>query len=143
MTEDNSYNEIHENNKHTESVPQEIGNVKIADEVLSIVASLAAREVDGVLSMSGGFAEGLNEFLGSSNISKGVRITVEGRVVNAELYINIEYGACIPEVALEVQERVREAIKDMTGYEVKQVNVHIQGVQRRKKTDLEKTMETV
>ncbi len=121
--------------------PEEIGDVQIADEVLSIVASLAAQEVDGVAGMYGGFAGDLSEFLGNRNVSKGVRITVEGHVVSVEVYVNIEYSGCIPEIALEIQEKVREAIENMTGYEVKIVDVHVQGVQRRHKTELEQSLE--
>ncbi len=123
------------------AAPEEIGDVQIADEVLSIVASLAAQEVEGVAGMNGGFADGLSEFLGNRNASKGVRITVEGHVVSAEVYVNIEYGGCIPEIALEIQDKVREAIENMTGYEVKVVDVHVQGVQRRQKTELEQSLE--
>ena len=61
---------------------------------------------------------------------KGVRITVDGHVVTAAVYVNVEYGSCIPEIALEIQEKVKEAIENMTGYEVKFVDVHIQGVAR-------------
>ena len=117
------------------AAPEEIGDVQIADEVLSIVASLAAQEVEGVAGMNGGFAGDLSEFLGNKNVSKGVRVTVEGHVVSVEVYVNIEYGA------LEIQEKVREAIEDMTGYEVKIVDVHVQGVQRRHKTELEQSLE--
>lgn len=123
------------------AAPEEIGDVQIADEVLSIVASLAAQEVEGVAGMNGGFADGLSEFLGNRNASKGVRITVEGHVVSAEVFVNIEYGGCIPEIALEIQDKVREAIENMTGYEVKVVDVHVQGVQRRQKTELEQSLE--
>ena len=123
------------------AAPEEIGDVQIADEVLSIVASLAAQEVEGVAGMNGGFAGDLSEFLGNKNVSKGVRVTVEGHVVSIEVYVNIEYGGCIPGIALEIQEKVREAIEDMTGYEVKIVDVHVQGVQRRHKTELEQSLE--
>ena len=74
--------------------------------------------------MSGSFAEGLNEFLGKKSFAKGVRITVDGHVVTAAVYVNVEYGSCIPEIALEIQEKVKEAIENMTGYEVKFVDVH-------------------
>lgn len=127
--------------QHEESVSDEIGDIKVADEVISIVASLAAQEVNGVVGMSSSFAEGLNEFLGKKTFAKGVRITVEGRVVNAAVYINAEYGSCIPEIALEIQEKVKTAIENMTGYEVKFVDVHIQGVARRPKSDLEESLE--
>ena len=119
-----------------EQLPDEIGDVKVADEVISIVAGLAAQEVNGVIGMSGSFAEGLNEFLGKKSFAKGVRITVDGHV-----YVNVEYGSCIPEIALEIQEKVKEAIENMTGYEVKFVDVHIQGVARRPKSELEESLE--
>ena len=111
-----------------EQLPDEIGDVKVADEVISIVAGLAAQEVNGVIGMSGSFAE-------------GVRITVDGHVVTAAVYVNVEYGSCIPEIALEIQEKVKEAIENMTGYEVKFVDVHIQGVARRPKSELEESLE--
>lgn len=126
-----------------EKIPDEIGDIKVADEVISIVASLAAQEVDGIIGMGGGFAEGLNELLGKKSFAKGVRVTVEGHVVTTAVYVNVEYGACIPEVALEVQEKVKSAIENMTGYEVKFVDVHIQGVARRPKSDLEDSLEKV
>ena len=113
--------------------------MKVADEVISIVAGLAAQEVNGVIGMSGSFAEGLNEFLGKKSFAKGVRITVDGHVVTAADYV--KYGSCIPEIALEIQEKVKEAIENMTGYEVKFVDVHIQGVARRPKSELEESLE--
>lgn len=127
-----------------EQLPDEIGDVKVADEVISIVAGLAAQEVNGVIGMSGSFAEVLNEFLGKKSkksFAKGVRITVDGHVVTAAVYVNVEYGSCIPEIALEIQEKVKEAIENMTGYEVKFVDVHIQGVARRPKSELEESLE--
>ena len=123
-----------------EQLPDEIGDVKVADEVISIVAGLAAQEVNGVIGMSGSFAEGLNEFLGKKSFAKGVRITVDGHVVTAAVYVNVEYGSCIPEIALEIQERLKSN-REHTGYEVKFVDVHIQGVARRPKSELEESLE--
>ena len=131
-----------------EQLPDEIGDVKVADEVISIVAGLAAQEVNGVIGMSGkcyeigkNLSDCLNEFLGKKSFAKGVRITVDGHVVTAAVYVNVEYGSCIPEIALEIQEKVKEAIENMTGYEVKFVDVHIQGVARRPKSELEESLE--
>lgn len=118
-----------------------VGDIQVASEVISIVASLAAQEVPGVLSMSGSFADGLNHFLGKENASKGVRISYEGPLVNAKVYVNVEYGSCIPEIALEIQEKVKDAIEKMTGYEVQFVDVHVQGVAKRRKTNLEREAE--
>ena len=139
--QDTGLNKTMANTTNDILLPDDIGSVRIADEVISIVASLSAQEVEGVADMSGGFTEGLNEFLGKTNTSKGVRILVEGHTVSAEIYVIVEYGACIPEVAMEIQEKVRCSIEDMTGYEVKNVDVHIQGVQRRKLSELEKALE--
>mgnify|MGYP002672858633 CR=1 FL=1 len=116
----------------------EYGDIRIADEVICIVASLAAQEVPGVVSMSGGLTDGINRFLGKENASKGVRLKFEGKLVNASVYINVEYGACIPEIALEVQEKVKDAIEVMTGYEVQFVDVNVEGVAKRPQTELEK-----
>lgn len=124
-----------------QDVPEEVGDIRVADEVISIVASLAAQEVPGVLSMSGGLTDGINHFLGKENASKGVRLSFEGKLVTASVFVNIEYGSSIPEVALEIQEKVKDAIEKMTGYEVQFVDVHVQGVAKREKTDFEKVAE--
>lgn len=117
---------------------EDFGDIRIADKVICIVASLAAQEVPGVVSMSGGLTDGINRFLGKENASKGVRLKFEGKMVNASVYINVEYGCCIPEIALEVQEKVKSAIEAMTGYEVQFVDVNVEGVAQRKATELEK-----
>ena len=116
----------------------EYGDIRIADEVICIVASLAAQEVPGVVSMSGGLTDGINRFLGKENASKGVHLKFEGKLVNASVYINVEYGACMPEIALEVQEKVKDAIEAMTGYEVQFVDVNVEGVAKRPQAELEK-----
>ena len=117
---------------------EDYGDIRIADEVIRIVASLAAQEVPGVVSMSGGITDGINRFLGKENASKGVRLKFEGRTVNASIYLNVEYGYCIPEIALEVQEKVKEAVEAMTGYEVQFVDVNVEGVAKRDTRELEK-----
>lgn len=117
---------------------EDYGDIRIADEVIRIVASLAAQEVPGVVSMSGGITDDINRFLGKENASKGVRLKFEGRTVNASIYLNVEYGYCIPEIALEVQEKVKEAVEAMTGYEVQFVDVNVEGVAKRETKELEK-----
>ena len=117
---------------------EDYGDIRIADEVIRIVASLAAQEVPGVVSMSGGITDGINRFLGKENASRGVRLKFEGRTVNANIYLNVEYGYCIPEIALEVQEKVKEAVEAMTGYEVQFVDVNVEGVAKRETRELEK-----
>lgn len=110
------------------SIPDDIGDIHVADEVICIVASLAAQEVPGVYSMSGGLTDNINSFLGKENASKGVRLRYEGKQVHVIVYLNLEYGYCFPEVALNVQEKVKKAIEDLTGYDVQFVDVHVEGV---------------
>lgn len=112
-------------------IPEEVGSVKIADEVISIVAGLAATEVPGVAGMSGGLAGGIAELLGKKNFSKGVKVIVTGKKVIVEIYVIIEYGISITEVAIEVQEKVKSAVENMTGFEVAAVDIHVQGIARR------------
>ena len=101
------------------------GNVNIADEVVTVIASLAAGEVKGVAGMSGGLAGGFAELLGKKNLSKGVKLTVAEKKVTLDLSVIVEYGAKIPEVAWELQENEGEA---MTGMQVVAVNVSVDGV---------------
>ncbi|HHU82520.1 MAG TPA: Asp23/Gls24 family envelope stress response protein [Firmicutes bacterium] len=105
------------------------GTVRIANEVVGIIAGLAATEVRGVAGMSGGVVDGISELLKKKSLSKGVRVEVGEKEAAVDLYVVIEYGARIPDVAIEIQENVKRAIEGMTGLKVVEVNVHIQGVQ--------------
>lgn len=105
-----------------------LGAVKIADEVVSIIAGLAATEVEGIEGMSGGIAGGIAEMLGKKNFAKGVKVEVGEKEAAIDLYIIVKYGVRIPDVALSVQENVKQAIETMTGLSVIEVNVHVQGV---------------
>lgn len=111
-----------------QSVSNEIGTIKITDEVVAIIAGIAAMEVPGVTSMSGGIAGGIAEALGRKNLSKGVKVEVGEKEAAIDLFIIVEYGYRIPEVAWMIQERVKSAVEDMTGLNVVEVNIHIQGV---------------
>ena len=105
-----------------------LGAIRIADEVVSIIAGLAATEVDGVAGMSGGLVGGIAEMLGRKNFAKGVKVEVGEKEAAADLYVIVKYGVRIPDVALAVQENVKQAIETMTGLSVVEVNVHVQGV---------------
>jgi len=109
-------------------LPSELGAIRIADEVVSIIAGLAATEVDGVASMSGGIAGGIAEALGRKNLSKGVKVEVGEEEAAVDLFLIVRYGSRIPDVAWSVQENVKKAIENMTGLKVVRVNVHVQGV---------------
>lgn len=105
------------------------GTVHIADEVVGIIAGLAATEVDGVKSMTGGLAGGLAELLGKKNLSKGVKVEVGDKEAAIDLFLVLEYGTIIHFVAQKVQENVRKAIEGMTGLKAVEVNVNITGVE--------------
>ena len=105
-----------------------IGDVQIADEVVSIIAGLAATEVEGVASMAGNITNELVSKLGMKNLSKGVKIEIIDGVVTVDLTLNIEYGRNILETSKKVQEKVKSAIENMTGLEVADVNIHIASV---------------
>lgn len=105
-----------------------IGEVRIADEVVAIIAGLAATEVDGVDSMAGNITNELVGKLGMKILSKGVKVDVTEEHVSVDLSLNIKYGYNIPEVSERVQERVKTAIENMTGLTVLDVNVKIAGV---------------
>ena len=137
MNEDQDIEQVKANGNEQGDIPEEVGSVKIADEVISIVAGLAATEVAGVAGMSGGLAGGIAELLGKKNFSKGVKVIVSGKTVTVEIYVIIEYGICIPEVAIEIQEKVKEAVESMTGFEVVAVDIHVQGIARRKAIEIE------
>jgi len=106
----------------------EKGSIKIADDVVGIIAGLAATEVEGVAGMSGGIVGGITEILGRKNLSKGVKVEVSEKEAKVDLYMIVNYGVRIPDVAWNVQENVKRAIENMTGLSVTEVNIHIQGV---------------
>ena len=105
-----------------------LGTIKIADEVVSIIAGLAATEIDGIAGTSGGLVGGIAEMLGRKNFSKGVKVEVGEREAAIDLYIIVKYGVRIPDVALAAQENIKRAIETMTGLSVVEVNVNVQGV---------------
>ncbi|WP_041285436.1 Asp23/Gls24 family envelope stress response protein [Desulfoscipio gibsoniae] len=105
-----------------------LGAIRIADDVVRIIAGLAATEVSGVVSMSGGVVGGITEKLGRKNLSKGVKVEVGEKEAAVDLFIVVEYGSRIPEVAAKIQDAVKSAIEKMTGLVVVEVNVNVQGV---------------
>ncbi|NLJ80381.1 MAG: Asp23/Gls24 family envelope stress response protein [Firmicutes bacterium] len=107
---------------------QELGELKIANEVVGIIAGLAATEISGVAGMSGGIAGGIAEMLGHRNLSKGVKVDVGEHECVVDLYLIIEYGHSIPKVAQEIQENVKRRIEVMTGLDVMEVNLNVLGV---------------
>lgn len=105
-----------------------LGSIRIADEVVKIIAGLAATEVPGVVGMSSGVVGGIAEMLGRKNMSKGVKVEVGEKEAAVDMYVVMEYGTRIPDVAAKIQENVKKAIENMTGLSVVEVNVNVQGV---------------
>ncbi|MFN2364718.1 MAG: Asp23/Gls24 family envelope stress response protein [Halarsenatibacteraceae bacterium] len=105
-----------------------IGEISISDNVIGIIASLTVTEIEGVYSMSGGFARGLANVLGNNDLSKGVKIDKNNKNVKVELYLILEYEYSIPDLAWKIQDKVKRTIEAMTGLHVIEVNIHVQGV---------------
>lgn len=113
--------------------------IKIADDVVAVIAGVAVAEVPGVAEMAGGFAGGITEVLsGKKNLAKGIKVEVGEKDTKIDVNIIVEYGVRIPDVAFEIQNRVKKAVETMTGLNVVEVNVHVQGVN----TDNRETEET-
>ena len=120
--------ELEERNTHKLYEKDAIGEVRIVDEVVAIIAGLAATEVDGVDSMAGNITNELVGRLGMKNLSKGVKVDVTEEHVSVDLSLNIKYGYNIPDVSEKVQDKVKSAIENMTGLIVLDVNIRIAGV---------------
>ena len=110
--------------------------IKISNDVVAVIAGVAVSEVPGVASMSGGFAGGISEVLsGKKNLSKGIKVDADEKEVKIDVNIIVEYGSRIPDVAFEIQNRVKKSVENMTGLKVSEVNVHVQGVKTEREED--------
>ncbi len=105
-----------------------MGSIRIADDVVRVITGLAASEIEGVAGMSGGVMGDITEFLGRKNLSKGVKVEITEQQAVIDVFIIVKYGARIPEVASNIQKKVVKAVKEMTGLDVNEINVNIQGV---------------
>ena len=126
--EEENVNELNnEEIKNTEETTAE--GIQIADDVVAIIAGKAVSEVSGVAGMAGGFAGGITEVLsGKKNLTKGIKVDINEKEAKIDVNIIVEYGVRIPDVAFEIQNRVKKAVETMTGLKVLSVNVHVQGV---------------
>ncbi len=118
-----------ERNTYTIQNDASLGEVKIADEVVAIIAALAATEVEGVSSMAGNITNEVIGKLGIRNLSKGVKVDVLEGVVTVSLALNLKYNYSIMDVTAKVQEKVKNAVENMTGLEVADVNIRVAGVE--------------
>lgn len=130
MSEENK--EIEDNGEVVEleeEIKTENEGIKISDDVVAVIAGVAVSEVPGVAGMAGGFAGGITEvFSGKKNLAKGIKVDIADTDVKIDVNIIVEYGSRIPDVAFEIQNRVKKAVEGMTGLNVEEVNVHVQGV---------------
>ena len=129
-----------------ENIQEEINEIeengiKIADDVIATIAGKAAMEVSGVYSMAGGFAGGISEVFGKKNYTKGIKVDNSEKGLKIDVNIIVEYGARIPDVAYEIQNKVKKSIENMTGLTIEEVNVHVQGVNTDFQNKEEKTEE--
>ena len=106
----------------------EENGIKIADDVVATIAGKSALEVKGVYSMAGGFAGGISEVFGKKSYTRGIKVDNTEKGLKIDVNIIVEYGARIPDVAYEIQNKVKNSIENMTGLKIEEVNVHIQGV---------------
>ncbi len=119
-------------NGYTMETESQIGEVKIADDVVATIAGLATTEVEGVASMQGNLTNEIVGKLGLKNLSKGVKIELMRGKVHAELSVIMRYGYSIPKTCNAIQDRVKTAIENMTGLDVESVNIRIVGVETEK-----------
>ena len=138
--EENKIEEVVENG--SEVSLENNTNIKIADDVVAVIAGVAVSEVPGVAQMSGGFAGGISEVLsGKKSLSKGIKVDAGEKETKIDVNIIVEYGVRIPDVAFEIQNKVKNAVENMTGLKVVEVNVHIQGVSTESMENSDKTEE--
>ena len=121
MSENNEINYI-------EEAANKAGTISYANDVIAIIAGLAATEIPGISGMSGGISSGIAELLGRKNLTKGVKVEVGTEETAIDLNVIVDYGVQIHKVAFEVKENVKKAVETMTGLHVVEVNVYVQGV---------------
>ncbi len=132
--------ENEENEKVEEINVTSDSSVVISEDVVSVIAGIAVSEVPGVVDTAGGFAGGISEVLsGKKKLSKGIKVEVGEKETKIDVNIIVEYGTRIPDVAFEIQNRVKKSVKEMTGLDVLEVNVHVQGVRTSAAESEEKT----
>ena len=129
MEEENKNVENGEVVELDEEIKTENEGIQISSDVVAVIAGVAVSEVQGVAGMAGGFAGGITEVLsGKKNLAKGIKVDINEDTAKIDVNIIVEYGSRIPDVAFEIQNRVKKSVEKMTGLKVEEVNVHVQGV---------------
>ncbi|MFC2948210.1 Asp23/Gls24 family envelope stress response protein [Virgibacillus sediminis] len=106
-----------------------LGTVEVAPEVIEVIAGIAASEVEGLYAMRGNFASGVAERFGRTTHTKGVRVELTDTAIIIDLFVILNYGVSIPQVAQNIQSVIRQTIKNMTALEIEEINVHVVGMQ--------------
>ncbi|MEN1970131.1 Asp23/Gls24 family envelope stress response protein [Lentibacillus sp. N15] len=106
-----------------------LGTVEIAPEVIEVITGIAASEVDGLSSMRGNFATGVVERFGKKSHGKGVKVELTDAGIVIDLYVVLNFGVAIPEIAQKLQTNIRQTIKNMTALEIAEINIHVVGIQ--------------
>ena len=135
---------MEENNVPETNVEEinEAEGIKISNDVIAVIAGVAASEVPGVATMAGGLTGGITEALkGKKNLAKGIKVEATDSTAKIDVNIIVEYGSRIPDVAFEIQNRVKKSVESMTGLKVEEVNVHVQGVNTEMLTNSENNNE--
>lgn len=127
------------NNDITNNTIDNVGEIKISSEVITVIAHTVASEIEGVSGMSPNLSENISSVLGRRSAPKGVKVEVDGNDVDIDFYITVEYGARIPDVSWKIQEKVKSAVESMTGLNVVSINIHVQGISFDKVKDDKKT----
>lgn len=122
-------NEKVEEKKVENELSVENSGITISDDAIAVIAGKAVSEVSGISNMAGGFAGGITEVLsGKKNLAKGIKVDSETKNLKIDVHIIVDYGVRIPDIAFDIQNRVKKNVEAMTGLKVQQVNVHVQGV---------------
>ncbi len=104
------------------------GSIRISEDAIAGIVSMVVAQIKGISGMSGSMTSGLTEMLGKKNLTKGVKVELNNQDIVIALSIFVEYGVKIPKLALEIQSQVRNSIQTMTGLQVKEVNIYVQGI---------------
>ncbi len=121
-----------DNKIYTLNGDNDLGSVQIADDVVGIIAGLAATELDGVSAMAGNITNEIMSKVGYKSLTKGVKTDIADGKVSVELALTMDYGYNIPDTCAKVQDKVKSTIENMTGLTVTDVNIRIAGVDMKK-----------
>jgi len=118
-------------------------DVQITEDVISVIAGVAIKDIEGVAKAATGFTEGISEAFGIKNLGKGVKVEINEKEVKIDVSIILKYGAKIPEVASKIQEKIATDVETMTGLKVVSVNVKVQGIENNTESEIEKSSEDI